>query len=111
MLSGVDHVKIWVLEEKGKDKYEITLDKESKYLKQRWLDPNDPQQVESFLELPAEFFSDFVKAVMDYATENNIKTENENLLMGKFEATKEHLADMRKIVFKDFVNKFNPETK
>lgn len=102
MVSGTDSVKIWVLDEQGTNRSQITLDKETKYLKSTLLDPNEPKEVEPFLELPTNFFEEFVKAIADFASENNIKTENENLLVGKFDATTKHLEDMRRIVFKDF---------
>jgi hypothetical protein len=90
-LSGTDAVKIWVLDERNGSRNAITLDRETKHLKSTRLDPDKPQPVETFLELPYEFFNDFVKAIVTYASENDIKTENDHLLQGKLIATEKHL--------------------
>jgi hypothetical protein len=95
-------VKIFVLEEKGRERYAITLDRTTKLLTQKKIEDGSAEEAETFIELPVGFFNDFVKAITDYASNNNIKTESETLLQGKLGATERHLEDMRKIVFKDY---------
>lgn len=100
--SSFDGVKIWVIKEIGPNRCQVTIDKESGNLKALLIDPDNPKELEPFLKLPTELFNEFVKAITEYASDNNIKTENENLLQGKLGATEKHLEDMRKIVFKDY---------
>jgi len=102
--SGIDHAKIFVIDEQGTSRFEVTIDKESGHLQQTKLDEESPRELKPFLSLPNNFFEAFVKAVCNFAQENNIKTDNESVLHGKFSATKEHLEDMRKLVFKYFGN-------
>ena len=47
------------------------------------------------LEMNRAFAEDFLKAVADYSSSVGIKTENENLLKGKLQATEKHLEDLR----------------
>jgi hypothetical protein len=93
--SGIDNVRIYVIDEVNGKRSEITLDRESKYLKSKTLDDTCANQLEPFLELPENFFNELVKAVVNYAFENNVKTENEHLLEGKLKATEKHLEDLR----------------
>lgn len=95
MISGTGVAKIWVMEERGRERYSIQFDSQSKMLKQKLLNENVAEEVEPFIELPYGFFDDFVKAVVDFASENNIKTESETLLQGKLSATEKHLEDLR----------------
>lgn len=50
-----------------------------------------------FLVLPIRMVDELIKAFTDLGSEMNIKTENENLLKGKLEATQLHLEDMREL--------------
>ena len=102
-ISDFDGVKIFVIDGEGTSRSQITISRTDKtLLEQKRLDPNEPQIVEPFLTLPTEFFNELVKSLSTYASENNIKTENENLLQGKLGSTEKHLEDMRRIVFKDY---------
>jgi hypothetical protein len=47
------------------------------------------------LKMNRAFAEDFLKAVADYSSSVGIKTENENLLKGKLQATEKHLEDLR----------------
>lgn len=53
------------------------------------------EPIEPLIEMPEQMADEFIKAVVDYASEAGIKTENENLLKGKLQATEKHLEDMR----------------
>lgn len=44
---------------------------------------------------------EFLKAMAEALDENGVKTDNDNKIAGLLEAKKEHLADMRKLVFKE----------
>jgi hypothetical protein len=48
------------------------------------------------LEMGDYMAKEFIKSVVDYASGEGIKTENENLLKGKLEATERHLEDLRR---------------
>ena len=93
--------KIYLSEEIGSDFFAFELDSENPpFIKRTKLE--DYAVCPAFIELPQRFGNDFLKALLDALSDKNIKTENENLLMGKFVATEKHLEDMRKIVFKDY---------
>jgi len=55
------------------------------------------QTIKPFLVLPIRMADELVKAFTNLGSEMNIKTENENLLKGKLEATQLHLEDMREL--------------
>lgn len=55
------------------------------------------QSIKPFLVLPIRMADELIKAFTDLGSEMNIKTENENLLKGKLEATQLHLEDMREL--------------
>jgi hypothetical protein len=55
-----------------------------------------PIPIKPLLEMPLYLGEDFLKAVANYLSDEGIKTENENLLKGKLEATEKHLEDLRK---------------
>jgi hypothetical protein len=92
--SGYDAAKIYLLEEEGKNRYAINLDADGR-LVQTLLEDGVAPILKPFLELPSNVFDKFVKAVTDYASDNNIKTESETLLQGKLKATEKHLEDLR----------------
>ncbi len=48
-----------------------------------------------FFSIPLQYKEDILKAFAKAASDNNIGTEQENLLKGKLEATQLHLNDMR----------------
>lgn len=54
------------------------------------------------LRMPIPLSDEFIKLVVDYASEKQIKTVNENLLQGKLTATEKHLEDMRAVFSKAF---------
>lgn len=55
---------------------------------------------EPSLRISHHIAPDFLKALAEALDEAGIKTENDFKLQGILEATKKHLADMRKLVFK-----------
>lgn len=55
--------------------------------------PNEEELI-PLLKIPI-IYRDFLPALLDALSNRNLKTENENLLQGKLDATKLHLDDMR----------------
>ena len=94
IVSGYDAAKIYLLQEGGKNRYALNLDCDGRLI-QTLLEENCATVVKPFLELPSNIFDKFVKAITDYASDNNIKTESETLLQGKLKATEKHLEDLR----------------
>lgn len=101
--SGDFKYSIYLIDDEDSQTHraQITYDSATELLTRTVLNPNEHVQVKPFLVIPEFIFNDFAKAILNYASDNNIKTENENLLVGKMDATEKHLEDMRKIVFKD----------
>lgn len=56
------------------------------------------EEILPLLELPIDLADTFIKEVSKYASDNGIRTENENLLKGKLEATEKHLSDFRELL-------------
>ena len=52
------------------------------------------------LELHSHLEQEILQAFMKAASDMNIRTEHENTIKGKLEATQSHLADLREISFK-----------
>ena len=55
-----------------------------------------PKKLYHLLVIPQRMSLIFFKEMADYLSGQNIKTENENLMQGKLQATEKHLEDMRK---------------
>ena len=55
-----------------------------------------PTKVYHLLSLPRRTAFLFFKEMADYLSGQNIKTENENHMQGRLQATEKHLEDMRK---------------
>ncbi len=51
-------------------------------------------------KLPFEIAGPFLEAMAEALSNHGIKTDNDHKIQGKLEAVKEHLADMRDLVFK-----------
>ena len=62
-------------------------------------------EIKPLLVIPLSMKSALIKAFTEQGAEMNIKTENENLLKGKLEATEIHLSDMREFAKKLLDNK------
>ena len=63
---------------------------------QQQLNVQEPlQKIEPLLTLNQYLAEHFLKAVADYLSGRDIKTDNEHLLQGKLAATEKHLEDMR----------------
>ena len=56
--------------------------------------------IHPLFEMGMGFFNDFVKCVIDYANAEGVKSDNDNFLLGKLEATEKHLDDTRIILSK-----------
>lgn len=54
------------------------------------------EKVKPFLSLPPAMFQTVLELFTNEANNRNIRTENENHLKGKLEATQEHLKDLQK---------------
>ena len=87
--------KIYAFEKSGADQISYHYDIETKRMVATTIPYDEAVDPTPMLEMPHGMFSDFVKAITEYASERGIKTENENLLRGKLEATEKHLDDLR----------------
>lgn len=91
-----DRIKIFVSQGEGSDRRTV------KYVGNGQMEISIrsviPEIIAPFLELPREFFDDFLKALLKHADEKGIKPENQTLIEGKFEAQSKHLEDMREIL-------------
>ena len=52
-------------------------------------------QIDPFLEMRSDLFKEFVKGILEFAAENDIKLETETVLSAKLEATERHLTDVK----------------
>jgi len=100
MLNSVDAGRLYIIDESEGKRFELTMSDKPGYLKRVELKSDEPKEVEPFLILPSGFFEEFIKGIVEYANNEGIKPKDQTLIEGKYEATKEHLADMRKLVFK-----------
>jgi hypothetical protein len=92
-------VKIYLEDEDGRERR--IIGSKDGYLISQTLDRiNVTEPILPLLQMPRHMADEFVKAVVDYASNRNIKTENENLLKGKLLATEKHLDDMREFAKK-----------
>lgn len=57
------------------------------------------QQPKSLIIIPLMMKDDLIKAFVSLGAKQNLRTENENLLQGKLQATESHLKDMRDLTF------------
>jgi hypothetical protein len=66
--------------------------------------PDDSIQnnLKPFFELPAMFAKVFIKGVVDFASNNQIKSKDQFLIEGELGAVKLHLKDMQEITSKLF---------
>lgn len=106
--SASDKAIIYVVEEGFGRRRCVTYNSEKKgfTLQELTIEPSG-QEITPFLELPSSFFDDFVKGIVNYASENNIQTEQENALRSELEATKKHLEDLRGYFGKTLDNVLN----
>lgn len=68
--------------------------------------PYTPEKVDvkPLLSIPLFMKDELIRSFVNEGAKNNLRTENENLLKGKLEATEFHLKDMREIALK-LINK------
>jgi hypothetical protein len=57
--------------------------------------PSADMDIKPFFSVPMDMLDDLIKAFITEGAKQNLRTENENLLKGKLEATELHLSDMR----------------
>jgi DUF1009 family protein len=88
--------RFYIQVEKGNERF-IIGQKDGLLIEQH-IDPINAtaEPIIPLLEMSDRMADDFIKAIVDYASQKGVKTENENLLMGKLSATEKHLEDMRK---------------
>lgn len=60
----------------------------------------EAEPVEPTLEISGVLSGEFLQAFADELADKGIKNVNDHRIAGTLEATREHLADMRKLVFK-----------
>lgn len=58
-------------------------------------DINTPEEIKPFFSVPLYMTNELISLFVARGAEMNLRTENENHLKGKLEATEKHLEDMR----------------
>jgi hypothetical protein len=69
------------------------------------------QDFKPLLIIPISMKDELIKAFVSEGAKANLRTENENLLKGKLEATELHLKDMREFAQKLLYNKIQQDLK
>lgn len=88
-------VEVWLREQGLNDSKNIN------YVDNKLIETSIPfdqipdSSVQPFLKLPMNLAGNLFNAIFEHISKNGIKTPNENLLIGKLQATEEHLKDMR----------------
>jgi len=65
-----------------------------------WIQVHPGEEYIATLKVPARIGVELFKAMKGAITKQGIKTDDENMLKAELKATKYHLQDMRKLVFK-----------
>jgi len=86
--------KIYVKEKRGSKTIIIGYD--GKNLVEQIIPEGEAKEIKPLLTIPFGMKENLIKAFIDLGAKNHLRTENENLLKGKLEATERHLEDMRK---------------
>ena len=88
-------VKVFAKEERGN--CDVFYSYGGEGLIQQTMDRSNPValNIKPLLELPYNMVNSLISAFVNEGHKLNIRTENENHLKGKLEATEIHLADMR----------------
>ena len=87
--------KIYIKENRGDETVIIGYD--GKYLVEQVIPANKASKdIKPLIVIPMQMKDNLIKAFISEGAKNNLRTENENLLKGKLEATERHLEDMRK---------------
>ncbi len=94
----LNQLKIWLIENTYTGKLSIHFNGE--YLVKITLNPNKANEAKPLVIIPREAESFILKELVDYQIKRGTKTSDENLLLGKLEATEKHLTDIRDIAFK-----------
>ncbi|MFZ1389466.1 MAG: hypothetical protein WAS34_18940 [Thiolinea sp.] len=94
-LGDSDFVKVFAILTNGRMRQSVQYNSEAKLLQVTELKENEANKVEPLFELPLQFFNELTKQMVVYASENNIKTDNELVVQGKLTATEKHLEDLR----------------
>jgi len=87
---------IWIEKEEGRNFYVMKCEK-TEWVK---IDEQRCVPIEPTIMIPHYERADFLKALALSLGENNIKVPTEEKIIGLLGATKYHLEDMRKLVFK-----------
>lgn len=89
-------VKVYAREIQGSK--EVFFGQKDDFIIQQSFEVNSPNfetPIIPLLQMPESLFRDFQKSFLEYLNNQNIKSENENLLQGKLSATEKHLEDLR----------------
>ena len=103
-----NQLKIWLIENTYSGK--LSLHFNGEYIVKIPLDPHKTNDAKPLLVFPREAESFILKELVDYQIKRGIKTSDENLLLGKLEATEKHLTDIRDIAFKLLNSKLQIKT-
>lgn len=90
--------KVYIMEYLGDGGREFTRADGTKYLEKHGEQAKDEDIVFCHLPIKAD------KLLADELARLGVKTDNDHKIAGTLEATKEHLADMRALVFKEKPN-------
>lgn len=88
--------RLYLMTDQGRDR--VIIGYQDGMLVEQKLNPLNAEVVPiiPLLKMHDGFVDEFLKAVTDYTSNMGVKTENENLLIGKLKATEKHLEDLRK---------------
>ena len=89
-------LEIWIFRQSQGERIYYNISDKGDIIETVLRDVEFETKLKPFLELPLRFSQFFFDAISNYNSKNGIKTENENLLKGKLEATEKHLEDLRK---------------
>ena len=92
-----NNVEVFIKEEKGSNNYFIHYNG-TKIEEQNFdRSDNSVKDIKPFIIIPMQYFPSLISAFVEHANKMGIRTENENHLKGKLEATESHLKDLQLI--------------
>lgn len=91
--------KFYIRTQKGDQTIMIGYDGEK--LVEQIMSVGEATDIKPLLTIPLGMKEFIIKAFINEGAKQNLRTENENLLKGKLEATELHLEDMRHFFFKE----------
>ena len=98
---GYDLYKVWVLQHSARDQcFALSMDgDEIKYTKIKEQQPYS--DIPAMFNIPGMILNDFMGAIGKAFLDMGPKQENDFRVQGTLDATRDHLKDMQKLVFKE----------